>query len=161
MRLINKARFDRARESAASAFGVLIWTGIWAINGYFTVVAVNAIGRWLASSPTATSDLSVTSTILGNILANAVIAWIMHIIGSGVEGFSWKNLRKRAGLTFVLVLMVDIATTYSGIAQIVAERGASVSGSGSVLVVAIALCLGLLPEMMIVKHLQDLGVIGE
>jgi hypothetical protein len=158
--VISHRQFEHGRAAVSDFAGISLWLLMWLINGYFTVVYLNALGDTLISKEYSML-INGGVHLVGNILAATATGWIIHTIGSLVEGASWQSLRRGVGLTFIIVALADIVTTTFGIIEIIAAQGISMTLIVVIIIAVIAILLALIPEMMIVKHLQRLGIIGE
>jgi uncharacterized Tic20 family protein len=128
------------------------------LNGYLTVVSLHDAGVWLIGG-TSQPGLNTLMASIGGALMSPWIAWAMHAAASLVEGFGWRDLGHRAGITFILVLMVDVGTTLRGLWIITIERGIVVTLPVLGVLLIPALVLALAPEPMIIAHLERLGLI--
>lgn len=158
--VISHKQFEQGRAATSDIAGITLWFLMWLVNGYFTVVYLNALGDTLISkeySPLVNGGVH----FVGSVLAATATGWIIHTIGSLVEGTSWYSLRRGVGLTFIIVALADIATTTLGTIEIISAQGIDTNSIIITIIAVIAVLLALVPEMMIVKHLQRLEIIGE
>lgn len=156
MALVSKAAYRKGRKALANGSSILLWFGLWLVNGYFTVVALHRSGIWIADQSAAAGYPAIAA--FASLLALPLIGWTLHILGSMVEGKGWQDIRSVGVITFLLVLTLDICTTAQGILAII-SAGEPVSSPFVILAWPLAFFLALAPEPMIVGHFQDIGVI--
>jgi hypothetical protein len=157
--LVSYQQYERGRLAISELAGISIWFLLWLLNGYFTVVYLNALGDMIIGKHYS-SLINSGVHFVGGILATTAVGWFIHVVGSLVEGVSWRNIKQGVGLTFLLVALADVITTTLGLLNIAQVQGAAQTIVSTILIAVGAIILALLPEMMIIKHLQQLGVIG-
>jgi hypothetical protein len=96
----------------------------------------------------------------GGYLMSWWVAWLIHLASSLIEGYAWRDIFHRTGLTFILVACLDMGSTAYGLFLLAQERGIVVTLPVQVGIGLLTLFLALLPERMIVGHLSNLGVLG-
>ena len=143
--------FEAARVLTGNLVGVLFWFTAWLLNAYFTIVSVTDFGSGLASvsfDPIA---------MIGGLLANSLVVFILHTICSIIEGNVWMNGGNVwLWATFLPILFLDIGSTYYGLLIVHAELGATFDPQP---LIFLALAGALLPEKIIVQHLKAGGIL--
>lgn len=138
--------FDNNRVRWGSYLASFFWLVIWMLNGYFTVIGVQSFGRTLVGvqyPPIAA---------IGGFLTNTVIAMLIHFSISTIEGTVWYtgwNLKLWA--TYILVMFVDVGTTFIGIQNVSASLNLGFTEFTSV---CLAFGFSLIPEILMFGHLR-------
>jgi hypothetical protein len=105
--------------------------------------------------------ISGPASSAGSLLLYGPFAWTLALLSAIVEGATWRNIRSRGGLTFLLILLADIATTVWGLSTLIESLGYILAGPLLLGVWLGAVVLAVLPERMLVRHLQDLEILGD
>jgi hypothetical protein len=155
-----------ARSVLGHVASLLFWLFLGVVNAYFTVVALAAFGTILseagqANPSTVTPMISGPASTAGSLLLYGPFTWTLALVSAVVEGATWRNIRSRGGFTFLLVLLADIATTVWGLSALIEGLGYVIAGPVLLGVWLGALVLAILPERMLVRHMQDLEVLGD
>lgn len=147
------------RNAVASGAGLMLWLLVWALNGWFTVVWLQAAGALAQQAQPGlyTPALNTVSQVFSSI----IFCWLIHLAASLVEGNWQREMRKAGALTFLVVIGWDTYTTVAGIGQIALSYDFVITGWYQLAAWALALALALLPEHMIVRHLKDMGALGK
>jgi hypothetical protein len=152
-----------ARSILSHVAGIAFWLAVGSINAYFSVVAILAGGALLSQANPAELSPLIAGPLAtaADVLSSVGVAIILHLIGTFVEGSTWRNIAGRAGLTFLIVLILDIGSTGWGFSMIAESMGYIVAGPLLVTIWATAFIIAVLPEMMIIRHLQTMGLLEE
>jgi hypothetical protein len=155
-----------ARSVLGHVASLLFWLFFGVVNAYFTVVALASLGTLLndvgqANPSTVTPMISGPASSAGSLLLYGPFAWTLALLSAIVEGATWRNIRSRGGLTFLLILLADIATTVWGLSTLIESLGYILAGPLLLGVWLGAVVLAVLPERMLVRHLQDLEILGD
>jgi hypothetical protein len=151
------------RGLIANIAGIAFWLIIGGINAYFSVIAILAGGMLLAQANPAELSPPIAGPLraAADVLSSVGVAITLHLIGTVVEGSAWRNIASRAGLTFLIVLVLDISTTGWGFSAIAESMGYIVAGPLLAGVWIAAFLIAILPEMMIIRHLQTMGILED
>ena len=155
MKQMSYSGYHTGRRVVSALATIVFWLLLWGLNGYFTVLATTTFGQSLLDGEYP-QWVAGAAALIGGLLTVPWAMWLLHVILSCIEGNAWKDIW-RAGPTFLVVLLLDIYTTGIGLSALFVGAGWF---EGYLWVAYLfAILLAVLPEPMIVRELQQIGII--